>query len=135
MHVKIPMHPWKGDHSVAWEDASILTVLDRWHLEAGKHPVHVIEIGGVQIICQGFSLRVQPQDVWIEFVAHNIYESSWNKFMEKYDPDDWMQGSGRITFDEIDGEPVQNAAWWPGCDLIVPVTSFELEPIKETVIA
>lgn len=133
MKIKIPMRPWKGDWSCPWEEASILCLLDEWHEESPGLSVHRVEFGDVEILCRGISMEVEPMGVFVVFTAHNILEKSWDEFMEEYGADDWMEGSGERhwTSDDDWKTSTQGARWWPGCDLIVPVTELEFVPLPE----
>lgn len=126
MKIKIPMRPWKGSEQSPLVDAGILCVLDQWHEDSPGLTVHEIEIGGVEILCKGFELRVQDQGVFMEFVVHNILESSWDAYFDKHTLDDCLEGSGRIFYENNEGEWVRTLKWWAGCDLIVAITELEL---------
>ena len=137
MKIVIPVEPIRGSEKVGIEDAFILTSMDRWHHpDVPHHSLHEVEIDGVTLLCQGFTLQVEPQDVFVTFTAHNIIKASWDAYMKDRDANDWLEGSGSRTFTESEtdpGELTQDAEWWPGCDLIVPVTDLEFIPAPDRV--
>lgn len=126
MKVTIPISPWKGDHPTSLDEAAILCVFDRWHQDSPGQSVHRLKIGDVEILCRGFTLQVKSLEVFMTFTVHNILEKSWDAYVETYGYEDCMEGSGRLHFVETDDSWEKTLKWWPGCDLIIPITEIEL---------
>lgn len=135
MRITIPVRPWKGSWQCPLEEAQILACTDRWHDDSPRLPVHVVNIDGVEILCHGFEMGVVPQDGFLTFTVHNIYELSWDAFFTEHDFDDCLDGSGRRSgYMDEDEQLVDTLVWWPGCDLIVPFTELALEPLPAMVL-
>ena len=123
MKVVIRAEGAKGSEIVSEDEAAILYVADR-RIEEVPYHVHTLEIGGVEIHCQGFTAKVVTGDVFLTLTVHNITEDSWGRFMEHH-PDEWFDGSGLVTFDVDTGK--KGVDWFPGADLVVGISSFKVE--------